>query len=112
MNFKSRIWFPIAVVLAVANVVATGFAAAAAEPVHAATHAGLAVAFAVWAQYLRRRTADGESQTQIDVLDAVDRLDAEVNKLRLEVGEMQERLDFAERLLAKGREGPRVDPHR
>jgi len=111
MNFKSRIWFPIAVVLAVANVVATGFAAAAAEPVHAATHAGLAVAFAVWAQYLRRRTADGESQTQIDVLDAVDRLDAEVNKLRLEVSEMQERLDFAERLLAKGRDAPRVDPH-
>ena len=110
MNFKSRIWFPIAVVLAVANVVATGFAAAAAEPVHAATHAGLAVAFAVWAQYLRRRTADGESQTQIDVLDAVDRLDAEVNKLRLEVSEMQERLDFAERLLAKGRDAPRVDP--
>ncbi len=112
MAFKSRMWFPIAVVLAVANVVATGFAAAAAEPVHAATHAGLAVAFAVWAQYLRRRIGSSESEAQIDVLDAVDRLDAEVNKLRLEVGEMQERLDFAERLLAKGREGPRVDPHR
>ena len=111
MTFKSRTWFPIAVVLAVANVVATGFAAAGAEPVHASTHAALAVAFAVWAQYLRRRIAGGESEAQIDVLDAVDRLDAEVNKLRLEVGEMQERLDFAERLLAKGRDAPRVDPH-
>ena len=111
MAFKSRIWFPIAVVLAVLNVVATGFAAAGAEPVHASTHAALAVAFGIWAQYLRRRTGGGESETQIDVLDAVDRLDAEVNKLRLEVSEMQERLDFAERLLAKGRDAPRVDPH-
>ncbi len=110
MAFKSRIWFPIAVVLAVLNVVATGFAAAGAEPVHASTHAALAVAFGIWAQYLRRRTGGGESETQIDVLDAVDRLDAEVNKLRLEVSEMQERLDFAERLLAKGRDAPRVDP--
>src|SRR2546428_484532 len=112
MNFKSRIWFPIAAGLRVAKVVATGLAAAAGEPGHAATHAGLAVAFAVWAQYLRRRTADGESQTQIDVLDAVDRLDAEVNKLRLEVSEMQERLDFAERLLARGQETRREGPPR
>ena len=112
MTFKSRMWFPIAVILAIVNVVASGFAAAEAEPVHAATHAGLAVAFAVWAQYLRRRTGGGESQTQVDVLDAVDRLDAEVNRLRLEVSEMQERMDFAERLLAQGREAPRVEKPR
>ena len=112
MTFNPRIWFPIAVVLAVVNVVASGFAAAAAEPVHASTHAALAVAFGIWAQYLRRRAGGSESQGQVEVLDAVDRLDAEVNKLRLEVGEMQERLDFAERLLAQGREAPRVDPHR
>ena len=112
MAFNPRIWFPIAVLLAVVNVVATGFAAAGAEPVHASTHAALAMGFGIWAQYLRRRAGNSASQSQLDVLDAVDRLDAEVNKLRLEVSEMQERLDFAERLLAKGRDAPRVDPHR
>lgn len=112
MTFKSRIWFPIAVVLAVLNVVAVGFAAGDAEPVHAATHASLALAFGLWAQYLRRRTGASASEARVDVLDAVDALDVEVSKLRLEVSEMQERLDFAERLLAQGAEARRMGPQR
>lgn len=112
MTFKSRIWFPIAVVLAVLNVVAVGFAAGDAEPVHAGTHAALALAFGLWAQHLRRRAGGSEPQAQVDVLDAVDALDAEVSKLRLEVSEMQERLDFAERLLARGQETRREGPPR
>ncbi len=108
MTFKPRIWFPIAAVLAAVNVVAVGPAAAASEPLHAATHAALAVAFGLWAQYLRRRPPGSEPQAQVDVLDAVDALDAEVSKLRLEVSDMQERLDFAERLLARGQETRRA----
>ncbi len=108
MTFKSRIWFPIAIVLAVLNVVAVGFAAGDAEPVHAATHASLALAFGLWAQYLRRRAGGSAPEARLDVLDAVDALDAEVSKLRLEVSEMQERLDFAERLLARGQETRRA----
>jgi len=112
MTFKPRIWFPIAAVRAAVNVVAVGPAAAASEPLHAATHAALAVAFGLWAQYLRRRSAGSEPQAQVDVLDAVDALDAEVSKLRLEVSDMQERLDFAERLLARGQETRREGPPR
>jgi predicted nucleic acid-binding Zn-ribbon protein len=47
-----------------------------------------------------------------DALD-VDRLEAledDVSKLRQELNETQERLDFAERLLAQGREAGRVGP--
>jgi hypothetical protein len=39
MTFKPAIWYPIAVVLGVGNVVGVGFAAQAAEPWHAAVHA-------------------------------------------------------------------------
>jgi len=39
-------------------------------------------------------------------------LEAEVTKLRQELSEAQERLDFVERLLAKGPETRRVGPQR
>jgi hypothetical protein len=39
-------------------------------------------------------------------------LDQEVGTLRREMAETQERLDFAERLLAQGRETRRVEPQR
>jgi hypothetical protein len=39
-------------------------------------------------------------------------LDQEVGTLRQELNEMQERLDFAERLLAQGSETRRVEPLR
>src|SRR5437762_2250697 len=55
MTFKPALWFPIAVVLSVANLVGVGFAAASAEGAHAAIHAGLALLFGLWAQRLGRR---------------------------------------------------------
>jgi len=118
MTFKPKIWFPIAVVLAVLNVVAVGFAAAEAEPLHAATHAALALAFGLWAQALRRRAPASESQPRLDGPEAgefqrrLEGLEAEVSDLRQELTEAQERLDFAERVLAKGRDAPRVGPER
>jgi hypothetical protein len=44
------------------------------------------------------------------VLDALDALEADVSKLRQELSETQERLDFTERVLARGPESRRVDP--
>lgn len=41
-----------------------------------------------------------------------DRLRTEVDELRHRLGEMEERLDFAERLLAKTREAERLAPPR
>jgi len=118
MTFKPRIWYPIAIVLSVVNLVAVGFAAAEAEPLHAATHAALALAFGLWAQGLRRRTGGSESQPRLEGLEAsefqprLEGLEAEVSNLRQELTEAQERLDFAERLLARGAEARRVDPQR
>jgi len=108
MTFKPAIWYPIAVVLSVINLVGVGFAA---EPWHAATHAALAVAFGLWAQRLRQgpgRRGPGGSELQA----GLEALEAEVSELRQELSETQERLDFAERLLAQGAEARRVGPQR
>ena len=106
MNFKPAIWFPIAVVLSVINLAGAGFAARAAEPWHATTHAVLALAFGLWAQRLRPGTGGGEVQARLEAIES------EVSNLGRELGELQERLDFAERLLAQRPEASRVEPQR
>jgi hypothetical protein len=117
MTFKPAIWYPIAIVLSAINFAGVGYAAGAAEPLHAAVHAALALAFGLWAQRLRERRLPpppGESELQagLEALDGLAALEAEVNKLRQEVSETQERLDFAERVLAQRPETPRVGPQR
>jgi len=106
-------WYPIAVVLSVINLVGVGFAA---EPWHATIHAGLALAFGLWAQRLRKGPGGSEPQARLEALEAevskFEALEAQVSKLRQEVSEAQERLDFAERLLAQGPETRRVGPQR
>ena len=72
----------------------------------ATIHAGLALAFGLWAQRLRRGPGGSEGQTRLEVLEA------EVDNLRRELSETQERLDFAERVLAQGPESRRVGPER
>jgi enoyl-[acyl-carrier-protein] reductase (NADH) len=110
MTFKPRIWYPIAVVLSAINLVAVGFAAGEPQPWHVGMHAALALAFGLWAQRLRQRARESELQTPLEVLDALDALEAEVSKLRQELGETQERLDFAERVLAQAPESRRMGP--
>jgi len=105
MTFKPATWQPIALVLSVVNVAAAGFAARSAEPWHAALHAALAVAFGVWAIRLRQGDAGGEVEARLEALEV------EMGNVRRELGEAQERLDFAERLLAQV-EARRVGPER
>jgi hypothetical protein len=110
MTFKSKIWSPIAVVLSAINLVAVGFAAGAAEPWHAAIHAGLALGFGLWAQrLLQYRAVPGGSEQLQPGLEA---LEAEVSRLGQDLSEMQERLDFTERVLAQRPEARRLDPER
>jgi hypothetical protein len=109
MTFKPAVWFPIAVVLTAVNLGGVAFAAQSAEPWHAATHAALALAFGLWAQRLRqgpRATAGGELPARLEALEA------DVSNLRQELSEAQERLDFAERVLAQPVEARRPDPQR
>jgi hypothetical protein len=96
MTFKPAVWRPIAAVLSVANLVAVGFAAGSAEPWHATLHAGLALAFGAWAQRLGRGPAPLPQPEG-----RIEELAADVDQLRGELAEAQERLDFTERVLAR-----------
>jgi hypothetical protein len=105
MTFKARLWQPLAVVLSAINLVAVGFAASTAEPWHAGLHAGLGLAFGLWAQRLRQQRPG-----KYDREERLDLLESEVTSLRQELTEAQERLDFTERVLAQDRETRRVGP--
>ena len=103
MWFKHRAWIPIAWVGSLVNLGAVWFAARPAEPGHATLHALLAVLFALGAQRLaaRGRTAAATPDKQFG--ESRQALDA----MQSRMGEMEERLDFTERLLAKHREADR-----
>jgi hypothetical protein len=104
MTFKPKIWYPVAVVLSVINLAGAGFALGQNQPDHAALHVVLALAFGLWARHLRKGPVGNELEARLEALEV------EVSTQRQELSETQERLDFAERLLAQGREMPRVGP--
>ena len=109
MKFRSVIWQRVAFVLSAINFAAAGFAAAAAEPWHATAHVALAFGFGWWGQRLRQRRLDDEFKTEMhdtlqSPLERLQVLEDEVARLQQELNEVQERLDFAERLLVQGRE--------
>jgi len=106
MIFKPKTWFPIAVGLSVLNLIGVWFAVQPVEPLHATTHAALAVAFGLWAQRLRQGPRGEELQAGLEALEI------EMGALRQELAETQERVDFVERMLAQAPEPRRVDPLR
>jgi hypothetical protein len=115
MTFKPGVWFPIAVLLSLGNLVAVWFAAVPAEPLHATIHAALSLGSGLWAYRLRQRLGEKEHRLApeaVEALDALEALELEASKLRQELGEAQERLDFAERLLAKDPESRRMGQER
>jgi len=107
MIFKPAIWRPVAFGLSALNLVALGFAIRPDQSwEHGAIHAALALAFGVWALRLGRTSG----RSELERGDALDAFEAELGKLRREMSETQERLDFAERLLAQRPEARRVGP--
>ena len=106
MTFKPALWRPIAFGLSALNLVAVGFAAGDAEPYHAAGHAALAMAFGYWAQRLRRAPGGADREERLEMLED------DMGEVRRELTEAQERLDFAERLLAQRREPQRIEEQR
>jgi hypothetical protein len=109
MNFKSPKWYPIAVALSVLNFVGAGFAFGQAEPLHGTAHVVLGLALGLWALRLRQRPDGTDLQDRLEALEAdVDQVD----DVRRELAELQERLDFAERLLAQRQDEHRVGPQR
>jgi hypothetical protein len=102
MWFKHRAWIPIAWFATFASVLSVFFAAREAEPWHALIHGATGVLFALGAQRLANRPRAGGSPDSATG-ESRDALDAMQHRL----GEMEERLDFTERLLAKHREADR-----
>jgi hypothetical protein len=107
MTFKSKFWQPTAIALSALNLIGVGFAAGQAEPWHAGAHATLALLLGLWAQRLRRGGQPGEQH--IELQSGLEALEFEVSRMREELSETQERLDFAERVLAQGQEARRLD---
>jgi hypothetical protein len=102
MALNPRIWYPIAALGSFLNVIAVAFAVQPASPWHATIHAALAVGFGVWAQQLRARqrpgVLEGATATELSALRD------EVEDLRHQLGELEERMDFAERVLSQARD--------
>lgn len=106
MTFPPRIWKPIAWGLCILNVAGVAFAASSGEAVHATTHAALGVLFGLWALRMQGGPApitDTKSEARLDALER------EMDGLRQELAETQERLDFAERVLSQQR-ADRLEP--
>lgn len=109
MPSKPSIQYAVAVVLTVINLLGLLYAVrTTAEPAHMLIHGALAVAFGSWARRLRKNPVERELQPAREELERLEALEAEASRLQLELGEMQERLDFVERLLAQGPETRRM----
>lgn len=110
MRFKHPAWVPVAWVISLGNVGAVWFAAAAGEPWHATIHAILGTALAAGAIHLvsrRRAIVSGDLQ---EALDQNERLQQTLDAVQPRMQELEERLDFAERLLATERQSEGHDP--
>jgi hypothetical protein len=115
MWFKHRAWVPIAWLLSGGNLVAAWFAAVPGEAWHAATHALLAVVFAVAAERLSRRRALAASD-EAGILARLQELEDRVAdmgsapNLGSRLSELEERLDFTERALVEVRKRAELPP--
>lgn len=105
MTFKPKIWFPIVAVLSALNLASVWFAARDGGASHATIHAAVALAFALWAMQLRQRFAT----SRLGQSAGLQALEGDVDSLRQELAEAQERLDFAERMLAQQPRGDRKE---
>ncbi len=111
--FKHRAWVPVAWFLSFANIAGAWFAARPGESVHATVHAALAVLFGLGAQHLalrKRATAEADMLERLQDIEArladVDTLTGVAGRL----AELEERLDFTERVLAEVRGRVQLPP--
>lgn len=110
MSSKTRFWNGVLVFLSAVNLGAVWFAAQPGEAWHATVHAGLALGFGLWAQRRMGLAGPGPAMPALERTGEAETaaLRDEVEDVRHELGEMQERLDFTERLLTQAREGERL----
>lgn len=112
MWFKARAWIPVAWLLCFANIIFVWFPAPVA-PGHATVHALLAVLFGLGAQRLAARPGSRRPELQSEerqLLEDVQTRLGELNELTRRLTELEDRVDFAERVMAKQREEQRLRP--
>jgi hypothetical protein len=106
-------WRRLAIVASVFNVAGAGFAIAAGEGWHAGIHVTLALAFAFAAQRLTGGGGHSESASIQQQLDeqaaALEEARARLAMQATQLAELNERVDFAERLLTQARERQALD---
>ena len=105
-------WRRLAIVAAVFNVAGAAFAIAGGEGWHAGIHVTLALAFAFAAQRLtgERRSESASIQQQLDEqAAALEDAQARLNMQATQLAELNERVDFAERLLTQARDRQALD---
>ena len=106
-------WRRLAIVATVFNIAGAGFAIAAGEGWHAGIHVTLALAFAFAAQRLTagdRRSESASMQQQLDAqADALEEAQATLARQAAQLAELNERVDFAERLLTQARDRQALD---
>jgi signal transduction histidine kinase len=107
VNLKTTLLQRLAAVAAVFNVGGLGFAIAVSEPTHAVVHGVLALGFGYWAQRLRSTPASDVAEMRQQLEDQAAALEDTQNTLASHANqllELQERLDFAERVLTQIRD--------
>lgn len=113
MPLKPTLWRRLAIALSVFNVAGAGFAIAAGEGWHAGVHVSLALVFAFAARRLQERSS-GSSLEGIQQLDeqaaALEEAQAALRAQSTQLAELQERVDFAERILAQMRDRQKLGP--
>lgn len=108
-------WRRLAIVASVFNVAGTAFAIAGGEGWHAGIHVTLALAFAFAAQRLagergQRNSESSNIQRQLDEqAAALEDAQARLAMQATQLAELNERVDFAERLLTRARDRQALD---
>lgn len=100
-------WRRLAIVASVFNVAGAGFAIASGEGWHAGIHVTLAIAFGFAAQRLTgdRKSDSASIQQQLDAqASALEEAQATLARQATQLAELEERLDFTERMLAQTRD--------
>jgi hypothetical protein len=91
----------LAIVLSWINLAGLVMAVVAGEMMHAAAHVAVGAGLYMWIKRLDESARDGDDVSEDGDAGRIEGLENEVDDLRRELTEAQERLDFAERMLAQ-----------
>jgi hypothetical protein len=108
MTPTAAVWRRLSIVLSAFNVAGAGFAIAAGEAWHAGIHVSLALVFGFAAWRLKAGSSGSELahiQQQLDQqATALEEAQGALARQATELAELQERVDFTERILAQARD--------